>query len=98
MVKPLLVWIFRANPFTDRRDSSGRPRRRFFSVNDLATALHDWVEFGYSVKLGIELERYLLQSRAGGWQNYHNNPRSAANRTGARGDPSGFMNAVIDAG
>ena len=63
----------------------------------LQKALDDWAELGYSVKLGIELEGYLLEPNGeGGWKRY-GNPRSMVYGTGSLGDPSGSMTAVLDA-
>ena len=63
----------------------------------LQRALDDWNELGYSVKLGIELEGYLLQPDGdGGWEKF-NNPRSMVYGTGLLGDPSGFHTDVLEA-
>ena len=61
----------------------------------LQRALDDWADLGYSVKLGIELEGYLLQPDGnGGWEKYAN-PRSMVYGTGSLGDPSGFMTCLL---
>lgn len=63
----------------------------------LQRAIDDWAELGYEVKLGIELEGYLLEPDGeGGWRKF-NNPRSMVYGTGSLGDPSGFVTAVLDA-
>jgi len=60
----------------------------------LQRALDDWSELGYSVKVGIELEGYLLEPDGdGGWQRY-SNPRSMVYGTGPLGDPTGFLDSV----
>lgn len=61
----------------------------------LQGTLTDWSELGYSVKVGIELEGYLLQPDGdGGWERYQN-PRSYVYGTGALGDPTGFVDEVM---
>lgn len=62
----------------------------------LQRAVADWQSLGYTPKVGIELEGYLLQPAPdGGWQRY-TNPRSMVYGTGALGDPSGFLDEVLD--
>lgn len=54
-----------------------------------------WAELGYKVKVGIELEGYLLEpDDTGGWKRY-SNPRSMVYGTGPLGDPSGFFDEVL---
>lgn len=61
----------------------------------LQRALDDWNKLGYGVKVGIELEGYLLQpADDGGWERYVN-PRSYVYGTGALGDPTGFLDEVM---
>jgi glutamine synthetase len=60
-------------------------------------AIDDWREMGYEVKVGIELEGYLLQpseDHPGSWERY-TNPRSMVYGTGPLGDPSGFVDQVM---
>ncbi|MEM7322311.1 MAG: glutamine synthetase family protein [Actinomycetota bacterium] len=57
----------------------------------------DWEADGYQVKVGIELEGYLMQPSTespGGWERYRN-PRSMVYGTGSLGDPSGFVDRVM---
>ncbi len=63
----------------------------------LQRALDDWAELGYTVKLGIELEGYLLQPTDDGGSEKYSNPRSMVYGTGPLGDPTGFTDAVLDA-
>ncbi len=61
----------------------------------LERSLDAWSELGYSVKVGIELEGYLLEpDGSGGWKRYEN-PRSMVYGTGPTGDPSGFFDDVM---
>lgn len=66
----------------------------------LARAIADWAALGYSVKVGIELEGYLLEPNTvsgettSGWQRF-SNPRSMVYGTGPLGDPSGFFDEVL---
>jgi len=61
----------------------------------LERALNDWSELGYSTKVGIELEGYLLEpDENGGWKRF-SNPRSYVYGTGPLGDPSGFLDEVL---
>ena len=61
----------------------------------LQRAVDDWAELGYSVKVGIELEGYLLEpDDEGGWKRF-SNPRSMVYGTGPLGDPSGFFDEVL---
>lgn len=61
----------------------------------LQRAIDDWAKLGYSVKVGIELEGYLLEpDGADGWQRYRN-PRSMVYGTGPLGDPTGFLDEVL---
>ncbi|MEZ5342499.1 MAG: glutamine synthetase family protein [Acidimicrobiales bacterium] len=62
----------------------------------LEKGIADWVALGYAPKIGIELEGYLLEPRDdGGWGAYRN-PRSMVYGTGLLGDPSGFLDAVME--
>lgn len=61
----------------------------------LSRSIAKWGDLGYRVKVGIELEGYLLQpTEDGGWERYAN-PRSMVYGTGALGDPSGFFDDVM---
>lgn len=61
----------------------------------LARAVADWKALGYTPKVGIELEGYLLEpDDDGGWKRF-DNPRSVVYATGLIGDPSGFHDEVI---
>lgn len=65
------------------------------SRSALQRAIADWEAMGYSPKVGIELEGYLLQpTDDGGWERY-SNPRSMVYGTGSLGDPSGFIDALM---
>jgi len=60
----------------------------------LQRALDDWSTLGYTVKVGIELEGYLLEPDGdGGWRRF-SNPRSMVYGTGPLGDPTGFLDEV----
>lgn len=63
----------------------------------LQRSIGKWETLGYTVKVGIELEGYLLQpsqDEVSGWERYKN-PRSMVYGTGALGDPSGFVDEVM---
>ena len=61
----------------------------------LQRSLAAWGDLGYRVKVGIELEGYLLEPDGeGGWERY-SNPRSMVYGTGPLGDPSGFLDDVM---
>lgn len=63
----------------------------------LQQSIGDWQAMGYGVKVGIELEGYLMAPSAdepGGWARY-TNPRSMVYGTGPLGDPSGFVDQVM---
>lgn len=60
----------------------------------LRRAISDWETAGYTVKVGLELEGYILQpDDDGGWTRYQN-PRSMVYGTGALGDPSGLLDEI----
>ncbi len=63
----------------------------------LQRALDGWAELGYRVKIGVELEGYLLQPLDGGQPRLHPDPGAMVYGTGPLGDSSGFMHAVLDA-
>lgn len=56
-----------------------------------------WAELGYEVKVGIELEGYLLQPTEEDLYAKYSNPRAMVYGTGLLGDPSGFVTDVLDA-
>ncbi len=61
----------------------------------LEQAVEGWQELGYRVKVGIELEAYLLQPSAdGGWERYKN-PRALVYGTGPSNDPHGVMDDIM---
>jgi glutamine synthetase len=62
----------------------------------LQRAVADWEGLGYRPKVGIELEGYLLAPTAdGGWARYPN-PRSFVYGTGVLGEPTGFLDEVME--
>lgn len=73
--------------------------------NALKQAVADWAELGYTVKVGIELEGYILEAdNAAGpadasdtapaaWKRYQN-PRSMVYGTGTLGDPTGLLDQI----
>ena len=61
----------------------------------LQKAIADWEEIGYSVKVGLELEAYVLQpDGAGGWLPY-TTPRSFVYGTGPTSDPAGVIDDIM---
>lgn len=61
----------------------------------LENAIGAWDDLGYTAKVGIELEGYLMQpDGSGGWECYAN-PRSYVYGTGPLGDPTGFVDDVM---
>lgn len=62
----------------------------------LKNAVAAWGDLGHRAKVGIELEGYLLAPDGeGGWTRYAN-PRSMVYGTGRLGDPSGFLEDVLE--
>lgn len=62
----------------------------------LKQAVADWNALGYRPKVGIELEGYLLApTEDGGWARYAN-PRSFVYGTGRLGEPTGFLDEVVE--
>lgn len=60
----------------------------------LRNAIDDWAALGYRVKVGIELEGYILEpDEVGGWKRYEN-PRSMVYGTGPLGDPTGIIDEI----
>jgi glutamine synthetase len=61
----------------------------------LKQAIAAWAELGYTVKVGIELEAYLLAPDGdGGWQRYVN-PRAMVYGTGIGNDPTGVIDDIM---
>ncbi len=61
----------------------------------LQRALDAWADLGYRVKVGIELEGYLLEPTDNDdWKRF-SNPRSMVYGTGPLGDPTGFFDDVL---
>ncbi len=63
----------------------------------LRKAIKNWQELGYSVKVGIELEAFVLQPDGkGGWEAWHT-PSAYVYGTGLAADPVGLMTDIMDA-
>lgn len=63
----------------------------------LQTAIADWQALGYSPKVGIELEAYVLEpDDEGGWRRWRT-PRSMVYGTGPGSDPVGLLDRIMDA-
>ena len=63
----------------------------------LRKAIDDWKALGYSVKVGIELEAFVLQPDGkGGWQAW-DTPSAYVYGTGPAADPVGLMTDIMDA-
>lgn len=63
----------------------------------LRKAIEDWKALGYSVKVGIELEAFVLEPDGkGGWQAW-NTPSAYVYGTGAAADPVGLLTDIMDA-
>lgn len=62
----------------------------------LQRSIAKWADLGYQVKVGIELEGYLLEPTADDPYAKYSNPRSMVYGTGLLGEPSGFLTAVLD--
>ncbi|MGH1489653.1 MAG: glutamine synthetase family protein [Acidimicrobiales bacterium] len=64
--------------------------------NTLRRAVADWEALGYSPKIGIELEAYLLEpDGSGGWQPYET-PSAYVYGTGRLTDPTGLISEIMD--
>lgn len=60
----------------------------------LRKAIADWAELGYEVRVGIELEGYVLEPDGdGGWQRW-DTPRSFVYGTGRGADPAGVIDEI----
>ncbi|MGB3733743.1 MAG: glutamine synthetase family protein [Ilumatobacter sp.] len=62
----------------------------------LQRSLAAWKDLGHDVKVGIELEGYLLAPTPQDPYAKYSNPRSMVYGTGPLGDPSGFVGDVLD--
>lgn len=62
----------------------------------LERSLAAWAALGYTVKVGIELEGYLLQPTEDDAFAKYSNPRAMVYGTGLLGEPSGFLTEVLD--
>ncbi|MEM9204529.1 MAG: glutamine synthetase, partial [Actinomycetota bacterium] len=61
----------------------------------LQKAIADWADLGYSVKVGLELEAYVLQpDDDGGWGPY-TTPRAFVYGTGPGSDPAGVIDDIM---
>ncbi|MEM9464589.1 MAG: glutamine synthetase [Actinomycetota bacterium] len=71
-------------------DFEGAPYT-FSSRYALQQAVADWAELGFGVKVGIELEAYVMEpDGAGGWKRWET-PRSFVYATGPGADPEGVI-------
>ncbi len=61
----------------------------------LQQAIACWGDMGYSVKIGIETEAYLLQQTGDGKWDRYQNPRSMVYGTGIGSDPTGVIDAIM---
>lgn len=60
----------------------------------LHKAIEDWKALGYRIKVGIELEGYVLEPDGNGdWKRWHT-PRSVVYGTGRTADPAGLMDEI----
>ncbi len=67
----------------------------YSSRHALQQALAAWIELGYTVKVGIELEAYLLEpDDAGGWKRM-STPRAMVYGTGPGSDPAGVIDEIM---
>jgi len=74
-------------------DFRGEPYA-FSSRYALQQAVSDWEALGYTPKVGIELEAYVLEpDGAGGWRRW-STPRSFVYGTGPGSDPTGLLDAI----
>jgi glutamine synthetase len=61
----------------------------------LRRAVADWEQLGYTVKVGIELEAYVMQPDGnGGWTPWHT-PGAYVYGTGSAADPIGLFDAIM---
>lgn len=75
-------------------DFEGSPYS-FAPRHALQTAVADWAELGYSVKVGIELEAYVMEpDDDGGWKRW-DTPRSMVYGTGPGSDPDGVIDDIM---
>ncbi len=67
----------------------------FAARHVLKNAIARWVEAGYTPKVGIELEAYLLEPDENqGWRRYQN-PRAMVYGTGLANDPDGVIDDIM---
>lgn len=75
-------------------DFRGEPYE-FSSRHALQRAVSDWEALGYTPKVGIELEAYVLEpDGSGGWQRW-STPRSFVYGTGPGSDPTGLIDEIM---
>jgi glutamine synthetase len=61
----------------------------------LRRAVADWQRLGYTIKVGIELEAYIMQPDGnGGWTEWHT-PGAYVYGTGSAADPIGLFDAIM---
>ncbi|MEL7158158.1 MAG: glutamine synthetase, partial [Actinomycetota bacterium] len=77
-------------------DMDGAPYT-FAPRHALESALAAWQAQGYRVKVGLELEAYVLEpDDGGGWRRWRT-PRSMVYGTGPGSDPAGLLDGIMDA-
>lgn len=65
------------------------------SRHALHRALGDWSDLGYGVKVGLELEAYVIEpDDDGGWKRW-DTPRSFVYGTGRTADPTGLIDTIM---
>lgn len=75
-------------------DFEGAPYA-FAPRHALQKAIADWADLGYTVKVGIELEAYVMEpDGAGGWKRWET-PRSFVYGTGPGSDPAGVIDDIM---
>jgi len=68
---------------------------RFSARYALQKAVADWAELGYTPKVGLELEAYVLEPDGlGGWMQWRT-PRSFVYGTGRSADPTGLIDEIM---
>lgn len=77
-------------------DMDGAPYT-YASRHALEMAIAAWKGLGYGVKVGLELEAYVLEPEGdGGWRRWRT-PRSMVYGTGPGSDPAGLLDGIMDA-